>query len=138
EARLLEIPFLLSVHRRGAKDYAWMISVSEEDWTEGGAPMYLDKRTDSKREYEGHDIWELRREDKGRKLFAALCNGVLVISPSDLLIEKAIRQISSGKSLSNEPAFEKLMSTANRKDVANLYLRIPELDDLFKRYFHKG
>jgi len=138
EARLLEIPFLLSVHRSGAKDYAWMISVSEENWTEGGTPMYLDKRTVAKREYEGHDIWELRREDKGWKLFAALCNGVLVISPSDLLIEKAIRQISTGKSLRDDSSFEKLMSTANKKDVANLYLRIPELDEVFKRYFHKG
>ncbi len=75
---------------------------------------------------------QLHSIENGKKqvLSYATTRGVLIASPSSLLVEQAIRQSFVENPLTTQKGFQKIRETAGKNVVANLYInfnRLPEL-----------
>jgi hypothetical protein len=86
-------------------------------------------------EYSQQQIVEISASES---FYFCSINGLWLASSSRALVEESIRQIMSGYSLLQEPAFAKLHSTANKKEQANLYLNLQELSPWLRHLFPQG
>lgn len=87
----------------------------------------------SSREYSGATIFEFKAEDYS--FYSCSYRGLLMISASDVLLEKSVRQINTGFSILNDLEFEKLYKTANPSDPVNIYLNLKESNSFIKTIF---
>lgn len=85
--------------------------------------------------YSQQQIFEISASEK---FFFCSTNGLWLASNSRALLEESIRQIISGYSLLQEPTFAKLHNTANKKEQANLYLNLQEINPWLNHLFPQG
>lgn len=69
----------------------------------------------------------IKLADEKQKIYYSLYSGVFILSSSNLLVEDAIRQLKSEKSLMNDIHFEKLTKTAGYNVDANVYFNFSSL-----------
>ncbi len=87
--------------------------------------------TVAKKSYSGAEIYHFRKKDQeGINYHISSYQGVLMLSTNGQLVEEGIRQLNSEFSLGRDPGFARLLKTANKRDMANVYLNLAELGPL--------
>ena len=104
---------------------------------------HLKKKLNSKaeissKEYEHTHIFIINFKNKNQQnIYYSLYKGLLISSPSALLVESAIRQIDNPNSITNNHDFQKIYKTAGRNVDANFYIQFKPFSVLFKKFIHK-
>lgn len=72
--------------------------------------------------YEGVDIHEVLLSDIGEKVTVAFSNGLLIASPVSFLVEDAIKQLKSNRSIDSDEAFRKVYRKETDAADGNLWI----------------
>lgn len=86
--------------------------------------------TIEKRLYDKHNIYQLETK-RDKRLHFAFVESNFVASFNTLLIEDAIRLSQDDLCIMSDPYFEQVYQTAGRKELANIYINLERLEDLF-------
>jgi hypothetical protein len=71
----------------------------------------------SRQEYQGSDIYELVKAGSGESsLFISLVKGVILVSPSGILVEAGLRQMEQDKDIRDLPGFRKVAAAAGKNE----------------------
>ena len=73
-----------------------------------------------------------------KKFYVSVCEGVLQFSDNEDLLKAGIEQLSKGKSLADDYAFQSVRKTAGKKSAANVYVNYSRLLVLLKRVSDKS
>lgn len=76
----------------------------------------------SQRVFESTLFNELKTKSSNRVFAYALTKGTFIASFSPLLVEASIKQLNSGKPISEDPAFNKVYNTSGNNSEVNLYI----------------
>lgn len=86
----------------------------------------------SERNVEGEKVYELFSSKADRTLVFCSLDGVLMVSYTPSLIEDAIRQHKTGKSLENEPDFKRTHELKGKQTIAALYINYKRFSELLE------
>ena len=75
-------------------------------------------------------------EDNGTSFSFSIHQGVVMYSPSSLLVESALGQLTSGVSLVDNAHFMEAYHTAGTRVVANLFVNYARLPNIFLQHVH--
>ncbi|MEQ9261677.1 MAG: DUF3352 domain-containing protein [Owenweeksia sp.] len=124
---------LISTSLSGAGKYDMLfLTTSDEDFERIAGQSLSNQYTFKKRTYAGAEIFTFY-DDTHEKFSLSSYRKVLLFSSSINLVEEAIRQLNSDFNFRANPEFEKLYNTANKKDVANIYVRLEEVPAWLKK-----
>jgi len=128
---------LISAHKSGKNDVNFLFVIQNKL----NANINLIKKTFFIKKtdllvsnYDKHKIYSLKNE---KKYSFSILNGVIIISKSKLLIEKAIRQINANVSVLDNPVYRKIALTAGANVDANLYLNVNSISNLLNPILSK-
>ncbi len=128
---------LISAHKSGKNDVNFLFVIQNKL----NANINLIKKTFFIKnadllvsDYDKHKIYSLKNE---KKYSFSILNGVIIISKSKLLIEKAIRQINANVSVLDNPVYKKIALTAGANVDANLYLNVNSISNLLNPVLSK-
>lgn len=130
-------PMLMVSSLSGADKYdlMWITSSSrqiEKDLVPGfGKNFKVDSRT-----YNQAEIFHF--SGKEMEIYATSYQGLFIFSHSKNQVEAGVRQLNSGISLMSDAGFHKLYETANRKDVANIFVNLGELPGFIHNLMPSG
>lgn len=71
---------------------------------------------------------------KNTNFYFCYTNGVFILSPSEMLLQDAIRQSESETSILNDKGFGTLLETAGQHADANLYIQFKHFTGFLKKY----
>ena len=132
---------VLSIHMAGAGKFHFLAATALPNGTQRANVDGLMKKlapgaTIVDRQYDGSIITDVKL-NTGVKFSYTTEQGLLVISPSPVLIEEAVRHLNSGSPLTDEPAFERVRQTAGVHDVdGNLYINYSEFPKVLGTYLN--
>lgn len=89
----------------------------------------------SKRDYNTENIYSLVLDDK--ELHFSFLKGILIYSPSSILMENAIRQSEAGRSILDDNGFNIVRKTAGKNVDANIYLNLNKLNEIISFALNK-
>jgi hypothetical protein len=122
--------FVLSMHPSGMEKNDWILSSHEKS-----IPEWLNiaigpegSRAVETQSYDGSSILKVTSEEK--QLFICEQEEGLIISPSRILLEKAIREVPG--TLMKDKSFRKVHATRATESLANLYLNHAALPEALK------
>ncbi len=137
---LITEPFYLSFHKMGKNRIEWTAHFALDDkshWRTVSA--WLDKLKAAKRNYTGHDIFEiLPQEQMPIHLFASFQEGVLSVSSSSLLVETVIRQQQAGISLYDQSLFKRGEKTTDNNAQGSVFINFANLPAFLEPFFASG
>jgi hypothetical protein len=87
----------------------------------------------SSRDYAGVNISSIHPKNK-HELSFAFYKGTLLMSAKETLVEDAIRQMKTGKSIALDKYFSKILSSAGKNVDANIYINYKSFPKLISRY----
>lgn len=129
DGQSVDFPFFVSAHRSGAGTYDLLLSATEKEITalfeENAFLQNLPSPT--VRTYDGVAI--ATYEVEGTSFTTARIQNVFLLSSSNLLVEKAVRQVKSEISLLSNSVFEDVFQSANRKDPINMWVQYSQTDE---------
>lgn len=118
---------LLSLALSGADKFDLiLITRAEYGFEQFLGQRLADSYRSEKREYSGAGIFRFYQPETEEQYFICSYRDLLLFSESQNLVEEAVRQMNTEFSLKDEPGFQKLYRTANRKDPANVYINFAE------------
>ena len=122
---------VVSFHESGANSFdpLFVLDRSEHAYLQAVYERWAEYGASTARTYNGSEIFELTLPETEAHFYAAEARGIVVFSPSDLLIEDALRQLSAEVHLLVDPTFAALHRTANQKDPVNIYIQYAALSD---------
>ena len=126
-------PLFLSLHSTGAKSFDWLAlnSTHNEEQKFALLEIALKKITETiQHPYSNTIINELIL--KSKNIFYAKYKGILMISPTKILIEDAIRQLKTPNNLLSNSAFNNIFFSSNKKEDFNLYINSKKFDKISK------
>jgi len=129
---------LISAHKSGKKDIDFLFVVQNKLNVNADlikSTFFLKEGDLSISEYDKNKIYTLKT---GKKYSFSILSGVIIISKSKLLIEKAIRQINVNVSVLDNPIYKRIALTAGANVDANLYLNVNSISELLKPVFSKS
>jgi len=94
-----------------------------DNWGQSGQAQLKTKT------YNKVKLHSIHKQEKSVLSFAAT-KGVLIASPSEILVEQAIRQSSVDNPLTNDSSFKKIRETAGKNVVGNIYINFSHLPEL--------
>lgn len=137
-----EKPLFISAHKAGGNAYNWLFSISLPPAADHAkvhtAIRDLAHGAISSKTYDEATIYSVPGPEKGAPLTYAIYHGIFVASYSSLLVEDAVRQLNSGSSLTDDPAFAKVQSTAGAKSHANVFVKHGTLPGVINTYLAEG
>lgn len=90
---------------------------------------YLSTYNIVEHQYNETTIYDILLEDNKRISFS-ICNGVLLVSETPNIVEKAILQLHSNVVLSEDPIISKLWNTAIKKSNANIFINFEKFGEV--------
>jgi len=93
--------------------------------------------TDTEKKYGNTEIHELKPNDfkKGNSTYYAIKNNIFIFSYSDILLERAIRQVDQPESIKQSKGFRIVEKTAGHNVDANLYVQFGTFPRLVSQLF---
>ncbi len=89
------------------------------------------------RDYQNTVIKTIKFKQKGKaNLSYAFYKGLLICSPSELLLEESIRQLDNPKSIIDDSDFNKVFKTAGQHVDLNIYFQFRNISHLFEKYIN--
>ncbi len=127
-------PMLMVAALSGAEKYSVLfITASDEGFEKSFSAKLAKDYQVKKKTYSEAEIFHFYKEDKSKNYYISSFRGLLLFSTNANLVEESIRQLNSEFNIKADAGFQKLYETANRKDLANLYLNLTELPGLTKK-----
>ncbi|HCQ15340.1 MAG TPA: hypothetical protein DIU20_03705 [Cryomorphaceae bacterium] len=124
---------LISTSLSGAGKYDMLfLTTSDKDFERISGQSLANQYTFKKKTYAEAEVFTFFDGDHEKFSLSSYRN-VLLFSTSINLVEEAIRQLNSDFNFRANPEFEKLYNTANKKDLANLYVRMAEVPAWLKK-----
>lgn len=97
------------------------------------------KGSTSTEKYNKVKIYDFKFSDvKNKHSYYCYDRGIFILSPSELLVQEAIRQIDADVGLSNDKDFLRLLKTANANADANVYVQFKPFKKLFGKLLDLG
>lgn len=126
-------PVITAVALSGAEKYgALFITPGNKDFEKSIGKRLSAMYQVSKKNYSEADIYHFYKEDKSKNYYVSSFRNLLLFSTSSFLLEEGIRQINSEFNIKQNPEFQKLYNTSNKKDLANVYINLAELPKFLK------
>ncbi len=134
-----ESKFFISIDKISAIDFGLifyfdrrgMVSIDRQAWG-----SYLESPV-LRRQYKGIDIFDIRLES-GESFSFAQYRNLLIISMSDVLIERGIRQMTDRENLlGDDPAFAELKNKGDKNQDIKCYLNFKSFPDLLGIYLNE-
>ncbi|MCK5825137.1 MAG: hypothetical protein KAG96_06995 [Ichthyobacteriaceae bacterium] len=124
-----DITLLISVHKIGVKSYDYLMYLDE---TKVDIADYkkLERYVVKKNIYDNAEILEYKIKNIKTSLFSTSFNGVLVVGRSKILLESAIRQLNSKRSLIDNEVFSNLYNALNEKLEFNVLINTKYLSEI--------
>ncbi len=112
-------------------------SIKSEALVKDLQAMFEGKADIKLREYDNHDIYDLKML-KGKRYAFAVVDRNLIWSRNSLLVEKVVRQSNTDISLIDNADFQNTYRTAGEKEVANVYINLNRLRNLLLPFFNES
>jgi len=120
----------LSLHRSGKSRFEFILYYPlDKAGTEKQILRFIQDKVPSNatltpRKYDEVRIYDMDFSGNNRKddFSFAFSRGLLILSPSSILLEASIRQLSQSQSVADEPGFKEVAETAGRNVEGNIYL----------------
>ncbi|MCK5463136.1 MAG: hypothetical protein KAI95_08975, partial [Bacteroidales bacterium] len=120
----------LSLHRSGKNRFEFILYYPlDNTGTEKQILKFIQDKVQSNatltpRKYDEVRIYDVSFTGKSRKddFSFAFSRGLLILSPSSILLEASVRQLSQSQSVADEAGFKEVAETAGRNVEGNLYL----------------
>jgi len=125
---------VLSAHKIGKEDIGFLVYVKLHNTRdkkfilETITNLISSGKSVTKRDYNNEKIYTIQIEDK--ELNFSFFKGVLIYSPSSILLENAIRQVDSERSIYSDKGFNIVRKTAGKNVDANIYLNLSNLNEI--------
>jgi len=125
---------IISAHKMGKESLGFLFFVKLHNTRD--KKFILETITDllttqesvSKREYNNTNIYTVK--SKSKELNFTFLKGILLYSPTSLLVERAIRQSEAENSIFDDPGFNLVRKTAGKNVDANVYLNLQKLNEI--------
>ncbi|HET6245754.1 MAG: DUF3352 domain-containing protein [Bacteroidetes bacterium] len=131
----------LSMHKSGAQKVDFLFSVT--------MPPYTDQKDIHKiifnnaagwnvtsRSFNGIPVVNIQKQSSS--INYSIVKGILIFSPSAILIEESINQINSGKSIDDNLAFQSIQATAGTKVSANFFINYTNLSQALSTFLSEN
>lgn len=128
---------LFSLALSGAEKYKLLFITTKGSFSKVLKAKLASKFKNRQRDYSGTTIIVYSQDDKEKYSFCEH-KGLIVFSTSRALVEESVRQINGDFNLKNDPEFQKLLSTANPKDLANVFLKNADLPNYINTLLPKA
>lgn len=131
-------PLYISAHKSGGSSYNWLFAISLPP--AGNAEIVHSAVRDlaaspaTSKQYDEATIYSFTNRETKQTFSYSIYRQIMVASYSTLLVEDAIRQINSGTSVANDPAFSKLLATAGGNADGNVYVKYETLPHVIGTY----
>lgn len=130
----------ISGHVSGVNTTSLLFTISNDEINHKHVNSFLEKTlhdyTPLTKTYEETKITSFSKKENS--ICFAVHENVLMITNSSILIEKSVRQLKSGKSLSNNNGFRKLLKTSDKDLDANLFINYSEFGKSISKFSHKN
>ena len=87
-----------------------------------------------KREYNNTLVYQIQLQE--RALYFSFNHGVLMFSPSSILLEAALRQSEVNESILSDKGFKTIQKTAGRNVDANVYINLTHFPEIISYLLH--
>jgi hypothetical protein len=125
---------VISAHKLGKSDLGFLFLIRLQNFRDKKlllqtitSLLSTDKNIKT-REYNSTKIYTVKTEHSN--LNFSFYKGILMASPSTLLVENSIRQADVENSFLNDPGFLKVQKTSGKNVDANLYINLSNFNDL--------
>lgn len=126
-------PVVMAMALSGAEKYgALFVTTGDKDFEKSIGKRLSSVYKVSKKTYSEAEIYHFYKEDKSKNYYVSSYRNLLLFSTSSFLLEEGIRQINSEFNIKQNPEFQKLYNTSNKKDLANVYINLAELPEFLK------
>lgn len=130
---------LMATALSGAEKYgALFITPGDEEFEKSIGRRLAKRYKVTQKSYSEAEVFHFYNEDKSKNYYVSSYHGLLLFSTSSFLLEEGIRQMNSEFNIKQNPQFQKLYNTSNKKDLANLYINLGELPDWLKTQIPLG
>lgn len=136
-------PLLIAFNTVGKSSIEPIYIIETDELTaEGSMHQFIEKEfktlgTIKSKEYQNSDIKTLQFINaKTEHLSYAFYKGLLIASPSELLVEKSIRQVDNSESITHLSDFSKVFKTAGNHVDFNIYIQYKTFANTFAKYIH--
>lgn len=124
-------PVLVTASLSGAEKYDLLfIAEVDKQFEKSLGPKLSTGYEVEKRSYSGTDIFRFYEGAGKKSYYISSYKGLFLFSTGDALVQEGIRQLNTEYNIRQEPDFQKLYETSNKKDLANLYINLQELPSL--------
>ncbi len=128
-------PAFLSLHMTGVRECSVLFSFQCKDASTVEVFQKVINQGDTgvkvfSRTYEGVEIIQSQSNKTGKGHSIAYSDGILVLSPSTILVEDAIRYLKHGSPLVANAAFIKVFKAADPNASANIFVNYRKLPDI--------
>lgn len=136
-------PLIISVHPTGKNSFEFLYLanfgsyINDEDLNNFLKKEIADTINIRERHYNDNIIYSVRFTGNTgtQEFFWALSSGIFILSGSSILIEDAIRQISSDYSFLNDANFNKVLGTSGKNVDANIYINSESIFSFVSTFF---
>lgn len=139
-------PIVVSVHHSGKNDIEVLyLATLPENINISSLQGAFEKQFETlaslkERQYQKSKVFDIQANSGENKFSFAIYKGVLMLSPSTILLESSIRQLDLNLSILDQVGFKRVKATAGKNVEANLYInfkRIPYFVSTFLNSTYK-
>ncbi len=130
-----------SLHKSGREKYEYIMYVpliniqNERQILQFIQQVISDGGSISERRYSNVKIYDIHGSGNKHKWSLAFTHGLIILSPSGILVEEAIRQLDINKSITELPNFIQLTNSAGKNVEANIYLNYKRFAEMLSSLF---
>ncbi len=134
----------LSIHRSGKSSIEFILYYPlDKAGAEKTILRFIQEKVQSTatltpRKYEEVRIYDVDFSGSGRKddFSFTFSRGLLILSPSSILLEASVRQLSQSRSVADETGFKEVAETAGRNVEGNIYLNYKTIPGFVSQLFN--
>lgn len=129
-------PIILSAHMTGATNFFFLTTFSLPAGTDGKTvvsfitEMVSKAFSMTKKDFEGAEIYQINPLGYAFTIYKNIFSG----SYNQSLVELAVKQSNTDKTLSSDEIFKKIVTTSGKSQEANVYINIKQFNKLLKTY----
>jgi len=139
-----QAPVIFSIHQTGDHQFDFLAilqtngKISSRDLKTLLSRIFGQEGTSTNRTYSKTKMMEIQYPDQSliKSLNLVQLKKYLIFSPSQTLLENAVRQIKNGTSLNQMPGFREATQVAGLNVDAHLYVNLPEMPEWVKGFIH--
>ncbi len=129
-----------SLHKTGKTSVTPLIVLKiQNKIEEDGFLNFLDSKNNiwsvSTRNYSSSVIYNIHDDYLNLDFYLSIAQGIVICSPSSMMVENSLRQLSSGFSIEQDESFQRLIKTAGSNCDANLFVNLKKLPDVLYSLF---